>query len=458
MVRSARFAPRRGTPSRAAFVLAALLALVLAVLAVLAVTGPASAAGGTASTARATLALDGSAAKRLRSAGVTVTASRKATVRRTTVTLPVSVAVVGTTAAVGLDGTIAFRAGKRTLSLRGLRVMVARNRTVQVLGRTTGGQFPFLTGTVAMRALTLDAFNSSAAFTATPVKLTARAARLLRTTLRLRRTPSGILGRLTLLPAGAATTTTTAPGSPTTGTQTTAGEPTPTLPGGTTPITPVDTTPGPRVCEPTAPAGGSEDWDLPPTPTAVAITSACITWHPRDSWTNYINGGEGAALGGEATADPSNTACGVTPLPRSFHFPFRRGWYDPTTGQAVLQYNGLVRYGYVDHGIDISFQNPELQLGTPVPQATFRHTAGAGGRTPVLALDTTTPLAAQCAVDPGPKNSHDPAGARGAHVYERLHATVSSGAAPLLDSGGAGGSYPAGSDFGWLSASFTPAS
>jgi len=464
----------RAFPGPAALTLASVLAVLLAVLAVFALTRSASAAS-EATPARATLTLSGSAAKTLTKAGVKVTAARKATVRKTTVTLPVSVSVVGSSAAVGLNGTITFRSGKRTATLTGLRVMVSKKRAVQVLARAGGDQFAVLTGTVTKKALTLNAFNSTAAFAGTSVKLTKRAGTLLRTKLRLRRAPSGTLGKLTLSApktSGTGTTTTgtttvitnpdgttTTTKTGTTGTTTTGTTTTP----GTTTTTPIPGT-GPKVCTATAPANSAvsePDFDSPKPLNAVDLQSACITWHPRDSWIDYTNSGpdagDGATLTNGATADAANTACGAL-LKRDFHFQFHRGWFDPATGNAVLQYVGTVRFRYQQHGIDIGFQNPEVQIAGGASQTTFRRVAGPGGRLAVLSLDASGPLKSQCKADPGPKNSHDPTGVSGPRTYERLHATVSPDAAPLFDSGGQGGAYPPGDDFGWLSISFSPAS
>ncbi len=430
---------------RVVFLAASLLALLLAAAAVLALTRTASAASETATAPRATLTIKGSAATSLRKARVTVGASRKATIKRSTVTMPVSVSVVGATAAVGLNGTLSFRSGKRTLSLTGLRVMVAKDRTVQVLARTKGAQFAVLTGKVASKALTLDRFLSTAAFTATSVKLTPRAGKLLKSTLRLRRTPTGTFGTLALSAAKGTSTTTT------TTTTTTPGETTTT----TTPVVP-------KVCQATAPAttaGSEAGWDQAPPSGAVDISSACITWHPRDSWTNYINGEpnglSGARLGGGATADAPNAACGSL-LQRDFHFQFHRGWFDPATGQAALQYDGTVEYVWPDRSIDITLTNPEIHLGGGQPQMRVR-----SGATRLSVFDLGgSPVAAQCPADPGPQGLNDPTGT-GLRIFERLPATMSTDGAPLFDSGGTGGSdaqYPPGTPFGWLSVSFSPAS
>ena len=434
---------------RVVLLAASLLALLLAVATVLALTRTASAASETATAPRATLTLKGSAATSLRRAGVTVGASRKATVKRSTVTMPVSVSVVGSTAAVGLNGTLTFRSGKRTLSLTGLRVMVARNRTVQVLARTKGAQFAVLTGKVTAKALTLDRFLSTAAFTATSVKLTSRAGKLLKTTLRLRRTPTGTFGTLALLAASGTTTTTT--------TTTTPGETITT----TTPVVP-------RACQATAPAttaGSEAGWDQSPPPGAVDVSSACITWHPRDSWTSYVNDElnprPGAALSGGATSAAQNTACSKffgqdgPLLTRDFHFQFHRGWFDPATGQAALQYDGTVEYVWPDRSIDITLTNPEIHLGGGQPQMRVR-----SGATRLSVFDLgNTPLAAQCPADPGPQGLNDPTGT-GLRTFERMPATMSTDGAPLFGSrcnGGSHAQYPPGSPFGCLSVSFSPA-
>ena len=437
---------------RVVFLAASLLALLLAAAAVLALTRTASAASETATAPRATLTIKGSAATSLRKARVTVGASRKATIKRSTVTMPVSVSVVGATAAVGLHGTLSFRSGKRTLSLTGLRVMVAKDRTVQVLARTKGAQFAVLTGKVASKALTLDRFLSTAAFTATSVKLTPRAGKLLKSTLRLRRTPTGTFGTLALSAAKGTSTTTT------TTTTTTPGETTTT----TTPVVP-------KVCQATAPAttaGSEAGWDQAPPSGAVDISSACITWHPRDSWTSYVNdlanAHPGATLSGGATSAAQNTACSKILgqdgplLTRDFHFQFHRGWFDPATGQAALQYDGTVEYVWPDRSIDITLTNPEIHLGGAQPQMRVR-----SGATRLSVFDLgTTPLASQCPADPGPQGLNDPTGT-GLRIFERLPATMSTDGAPLFDSGGTGGSdaqYPPGTPFGWLSVSISPAS
>lgn len=450
--------------------LVAVLALCLGLgLALLVHPGRGQAASATTDKGHATLALTGAAGKALRSAGVKTTVKSGAKLKKTTVTLPVGASVVSSGAAVGFSGTITFKAGKRSVAFTGLRLTVTKKRALTVTATVAGQRVTFLTGTAATKGFALDATYSTAAFAATTVSIPSKTAKLVRTKLKLKRTPTGRVGTLVLVapPAASTPTTPTTPNTPggTTTTTPTATTPTTTVPAGRTPIT---LKPIPPVVEPESgfarPAG------------AVNITSASVVWHPRDSWINYINGGEGARVVGDgATSDPAHTACASSPPPgggfpkaagqlltRDFRFAFSRGWFDAGSGQAVLQFNGLVRFTWLGtyvgdpntHGIDIPFRNPEVRIG-PTSEVTFR---GFGERATVLDLvPGSAPLEKQCATDTGPTGAHSPSGST-SRTYERVPAAMAPGAGAMFEGDGSPlGAYPTGSEWGWVSVSFNTA-
>ncbi|HZO37094.1 MAG TPA: HtaA domain-containing protein [Solirubrobacteraceae bacterium] len=124
--------------------------------------------------------------------------------------------------------------------------------------------------------------------------------------------------------------------------------------------------------------------------TAVAVKTAAITWHVRESFVRYINTGEGLRASNGATAGPATTTAeSNTSLVYDFGFAFVQGWFDPASGRAWLSFRGTVTFSYLGHGIDLDAKNPEIELTGSASRAIFRfdgrHDTQPGNRRGVLA-------------------------------------------------------------------------
>ncbi|WP_445150269.1 HtaA domain-containing protein [Baekduia sp. Peel2402] len=334
--------------------------LATAVAAALAAVVPASAQAAASGTS--VLTFKGTAASSLSSAGVKASAVSPATAKGKAVTFPVKTVTVGSAATLGHSGSIRFKKGSRTLTLKtpALRLAATGSRlTAKVDGKTT----TILTVDAAKRSL--NATNGTVSLKSASVKLTSAGAAAIKKALKLRSLRSGTLGTLTVDATTGATTGTGGTGSTgggstgsgSTGTGTTGGGTT----GGGTPGTPADNpkscTKGPVV----VPAGGPTALTAPVT--SVPVMSASITWHVRDSFIQYINTGEGTAVANGATADPKQVQPGSSAsLVYQFHFPFKDGWYDPVSDTTRLTFTGTVLFCYFDHGIKLTASNPEIEI------------------------------------------------------------------------------------------------
>jgi len=178
---------------------------------------------------------------------------------------------------------------------------------------------------------------------------------------------------------------------------------------------------------------------------AIAITSATVTWHVRESFIQYMASGEGSSTGNGATGEAPTVERGSdTPLVYGFNFPFTGGWCDPATGAARLTFGGTVAFRYRDHGIDMAVNDPEVELDGPASRVIFRMTGsgdtdGGNRRSVVETLDVSK--AAAIRIDGK------------TFTYERIPAAVPPGAADSVFAG----YYLPGDPFGWVSVTFTTA-
>ncbi len=121
-----------------------------------------------------------------------------------------------------------------------------------------------------------------------------------------------------------------------------------------------------------------------PPPGAAAVTGATLEWHVRESFIRYIATGEGASVSGGATADPPVLLPGASaPLSYDFHFPFAEGWHssgaDPASladDSAAIRFGGAVRFLYSAHEIDLTTEQPEIEIAGPGSRAIFTVTDG----------------------------------------------------------------------------------
>lgn len=331
------------------------------VVSALAVAAPVSAQGVTGASV---LTLKGTAASSLSSAGVKVSAVAPAKAKGKAITFPVASVTVGGTASLGHSGSIRFKKGSRTLTLKAPALKLAARGsklTAKIGGKTT----TLLTVDAAKRSL--NAANGTVALKGASVTLTAAGAKAIKKALELKALRSGTLGTLTVdATKGSTGGATGTGGSGSTGSGSTGGGSTGSgstgsgsTGGGTTP--PAD---DPKSCTkgPVAtPAGGPSALTTPPLSTPVV--SASITWHVRDSFIQYINTGEGTAVANGATADPKQVQPGSSAsLVYQFHFPFAGGWYDTATDTTRLTFTGTVLFCYFSHGIKLTASNPEIEI------------------------------------------------------------------------------------------------
>jgi hypothetical protein len=361
----------------------------VAAAALLALPATASAAGS------ATLTLSGPAAAALKARGVTLSPRSPATVSGRTITLPLADAAPGA-AVLQARGGLRLRAGKRSVTLGTPQLVLGSRARVSAL---LGGQRT----TVWMLARAR-------------LKLAPTAARTIARRLGVRALPRAF-GTLK-----AARESAPAPAP-------VAGQPCRTSTGG-------GPAPDPGRGEPAVKA---------PPAGALAVTSASITWHVRESFIQYIASGEGTSTAGGATAEPPTVEGGSqAPLVYRFRFPSTGGWCDPATGATRLTFAGAVSFRYRDHEIDLRVNDPEVELDGPASRVIFRMTGsgdtdGGNRRAVVETLDVSK--AAAVRVDGK------------TFTYERIPASVPPGAADSVFAG----YYLPGDPFGWVSITFTTA-
>jgi len=102
------------------------------------------------------------------------------------------------------------------------------------------------------------------------------------------------------------------------------------------------------------------------------VTTAPMTWHVRDSFIRYINGGQGTSVADGATQDPPRLIAPATmALVYDFHYLFKGGWRDPASGKARLTYSGRVNFRWRAHDIDLALTDPEIEIDGPRSRAIF---------------------------------------------------------------------------------------
>lgn len=320
-------------------------------------------------------------AKALAAARVTIRPIAPARRRGARLRLPVRTIAVGRAATVALRGGIRFVAGKRVAKLRSLRLRLTAGRAT-VSARTGGRRIAVVVAKLARGRAKLDRSGLTAKLAGARVRLTARAARLLRARLAVRGLRAGGLGRLRVDARSKRGTGGAAPRSGGGG-------------GARHPGGPGSSGPGPGA--PTSGPISGEPPVLTRPATAVDVGDIEIVWYPRDSWIRYLTSGIGTATpengffaSGGATKAPATTsaehpcsdvAYGGTPSD-SFDFAYRyaprSGWYDPETGAAAVYGAGSVRFRWQSHGIDLVASDPEIELGPGAARTIFR-LGGSGG-------------------------------------------------------------------------------
>ncbi len=215
---------------------------------------------------------------------------------------------------------------------------------------------------------------------------------------------------------------------------------------------PLPAPPAPGACATTTAGGAAPDPGpgAPPVKSrpagALAVASATVTWHVRDSFIQYIASGEGTSTGGGATAEPPTVEGGSqAPLVYGFHFSLHRWLVRSRHGRRAADLHGQRRLPLPRPRDRPARQRPRgrtrrARLARHLPDDRLRRhrrrQSPLGG-----ARRSTSPRAAAVRVD-------------GKTItYERIPAAVPPGAADSVFAG----YYLPGDPFGWVSISFTAA-
>jgi len=373
-----------------------------------------------AASGSATLEISLATANALESRGVSVSVTAPAERSARTVVVPVRSVSVGKTATLGVGGTVRLRRGKHSVTLSTLQIVLGARSSITAV--VAGKRLTVWTLAPTATALGLDAGSASARLVATKATLTQGAAVLLRRKLGGKALPRTSFLRLAADAAGDAPPRPVVP-------PTVVAPSCRTLSDGGTP----------------ANTGTGEPSVKGRPATAIDVTGATITWHPRESFVRYIATGEGTTAADGATGDAPEVRPGTdTPLTYSFHFPFARGWCDPATGKAAIYGTGSVAFHYKDHGIDLVVNDPEVEIDGSSSRVIFRMTGSGdtngGNRRQVVET-----------LDPAKAASISTSADAKTFTYQQLPGTVPAGA----DSSVFAGYYLPGDEFGWLSVSFT---
>lgn len=331
----------------------------------------------TASAADTTLTLNGPAAKSLKSKGVKIYEQLPARGAGSRIEFPVSGGTIATKATINHQGALRFKRGSKRLTLKSVRVVIGTG--AQSVSAVNGSKrvtiFSIKNGT---STATLNKGASTAKLSGGKLSFTGAAKKLLGK--KLGKKPAK--GSAGMIKVDASITV----------------EP-------------------PVLARPV---------------TAVNISGGTVTWHVKESFANYVAGGNASGDGTSASngavpgaADPNS---GVV---YDYNFPVRAGgWYDPASGTADVLGQGTVSFKYKDHGINISSSNPEIELNGVASRGIFRF--GDGKRAVLFNLASTNPPASPFAMN-------------------NITATVPAGTSSSVFAG----FYQPGENLGYVNVSFT---
>jgi hypothetical protein len=265
-----------------------------ALLATALLAGPPAVAGAatTTSASVSTITLGASFRADLRSAGVSLQATKPAKLRGGRLALPITKTTTSGLLTLTHDGALTLKKGKRSVQLRSWRTLAGKSLRVSAkIGATRRTVFTITGGKVTKDAARLVVTGGT-------VKLTNGAAKDLRTKLRVRGITGGTVGKVAVLSAPKGTLQGDTPAAPT------VPAPTP-APAATPPTTPTPA-PTPAAEQPTAtpcpsPLPARED---------VAGQIGDATWTLRKSWFDYLKMFDGCVVGtggAETTAETEGT-------------------------------------------------------------------------------------------------------------------------------------------------------
>jgi hypothetical protein len=323
------------------------LVVLASCLAATAVSAPSAVAAAGGGSVKLTLGGSGKAAKSLTAEGVKISALAPAKKRGRRVTLPVQSVTVGKAATISLRGGIGFKAGRRTLKLKSAKLkLTAAKATVTVKAGKL--RVPVFTAKLAKGKAKLDRAGKTAKLAGATLALTSKGAKLLRTKLAVSDVAAGALGRLAVdAKPKSASGGGTKPGG--------GG-------GGTKP-------------KPKSACGvGPEAGELPAEPPVATrpagaqdVTTASLTWRPRESWIRYINGGDGTSVSGGFTNGPAEPYNGITLVYSFLNSTLVPGksWAHPD-GRAALYFAGGVKFSWMNgpmpHCINFTASDPEIEI------------------------------------------------------------------------------------------------
>lgn len=309
-----------------------------------------------------TVAGKGRAAKALAAADVKVGAIAPAKRRGKRVTLPVQSVSVAKAATVALRGGIRFKAGKRSLALKSVRLGLTAKRAT-VSAKAGKLRLVFFTASLSRGTAKLDRSAVTAKLAGAKLALTPKAARLLSAKLDVGGIQPGPLGQL-----GVDAKAQKRDG------------------GGSKPG------PGPGGGVPQSGPIKSEPPVMQRPATAVDVGNVAIAWYPRDSWVRYLASGVGPGDGifasdGATKRPPMTTPdhpcfdvaySGSGSFDYGFDFTPKSGWFDPPTQTAAIYGQGSVKFKWQTHTIDLVASDPEIELNPTDPRTIFRFN-GSGG-------------------------------------------------------------------------------
>jgi hypothetical protein len=339
-----------------------------------------------------TLGGDGKAAETLTDGGVKTGSITPAKKRGQRITLPVQTVTVGKSATVALRGGIRFKAGKRALKLRSVR-LILKPRQATISAKAGKRRVTLFAAALPKGKAKLDRADTTAKLTGAKLALTRKGAKLLRAKLAVDGITAGTLGKLRV------------DAKPRSGS---GGGPGGGGPGGGGPES------GPIKNEPPV---------MPRPATAVDVSGIAITWYPRDSFIRYLTSGihsstpqngffvSGGAVKGtplRSDAHPcSDVAYGGTQTDTfdyAYQYAPKSGWYDPATQAAAIYGQGNVRFRWESHTIDLTLSDPEIELNPTSPRTIFRFSGGAGTAYPnQRAVLTNLDLTGQPTISPDGK-------------------------------------------------------
>lgn len=338
---------------------------------------------GTSSSSATSIRLDGTFTKGLRAAGVRLSAGRPATLRGTTLRLPVSrTRITASQTRLTHTGSLRLRTTKRSVTLTSWRTTVTPSGLTMsaVVAKKRRTIFSVKGGKIAA-----DATTGRTTITGSTVRLTGTGAAALRRSLRVTGLRAGVVGRAT----ATATPATPLPKPP---------APTP-APAPTTPSPkPVPAPPGPVPISPVDPGPVSPG---DPCTTELTVATAGLSWAVRSTFMSYVQGP--IAKGSVTTCDGAaaeRDANGKATL--ALFAPTGTAAYQPDTGEVSVAVAGSIHFQGHDTGkgpqLDIRFEHLHVrsldgQTGQLIADVTSREFGGMDPNAEPPAATTKTDVA-----------------------------------------------------------------